>query len=419
MPYISEIIGKPVVDIDGKRIGKINEIIAIHREKMAHPEVAAVEVKQGKKSIFIPFLDIHVMATRIIPLCKKLEDIKPYKLHKHDIFLVRDILDKQIIDINGVRVVRVNDVELARVNGNIYLANVDISTAGLMRRLGLPTFNPFWKKSQKKTSADLGSISWDAVELLGSDQPMRLKVPGDKISDLHPADLAELLSDLSRQEGTRLLQKLDNETMADTLEEVEPDFQASLIEEMPNERVADVLEEMSPDEAADLLAELPKERSNQIIKLMEPDEAKDVKKLLAYPENSAGGIMSTDFVSVPSHFSSQEVISRLRRIKDDVDIVYDIYVTDRHGKVIGTLSLKELILANPETPVKQFMEDRVVTVNAHTSQQEVAQAIAKYNLLAVPVVDEEKKILGIVTADDALDKVIPTAWKKRLPKFYH
>ncbi len=420
MPYISEIIGKPVVDIDGKRIGKINEIIAVHREKMAHPQVAALEVKQGKKSIYIPFLDIHVMATQIIPLCKKLEDIKPYKIHKHDIFLVRDILDKQIIDINGVRVVRVNDVELARVNGNIYLANVDISTAGLMRRLGLPTFRWFKKKAQKQnTTKDLGCISWDDVELLGSDQPMRLKVPGDKISDLHPADLAELLSDLSRQEGTRLLQKLDNETMADTLEEVEPDFQASLIEEMPNERVADVLEEMSPDEAADLLAELPKERSKQIIKLMEPNEAKDVQKLLAYPENSAGGIMSTDFVSVPSHFSAQEVISRLRRIRDDVEIIYDIYVTDRQGKVIGSLSLKNLVLADPDTPVKQFMEDRVVTVGAKTSQQEVAQAIAKYNLLAVPVVDGEKKILGIVTADDALDKVIPTAWKKRLPKFYH
>jgi magnesium transporter len=129
--------------------------------------------------------------------------------------------------------------------------------------------------------------------------------------------------------------------------------------------------------------------------------------------------MSTDFVSVPSHFSAQEVINRLRRIKDDVDIVYDIYVVDRHGKVIGSLSLKDLVLANPDTPVKQFMEDRVVSVYATTSQQEVAQAIAKYNLLAVPVVDSEKKILGIVTADDALDKVIPTAWKKRLPKFYH
>lgn len=420
MPYISEILGKPVVDVDGKRVGKINEIIAIHLEKMPHPQIAAVEVKHGRKSVYIPFQDIHVMATQIIPLCKKWEDIKPYKLHKHDIFLVRDILDKQIIDINGVRVVRVNDVELTRVNGNIYLANVDISTAGLMRRLGLPSFGGLWKKKQnKKTSAELGSISWDAVELLGADQPMRLKVPGEKIADLHPADLAELLSDLSRQEGTRLLQKLDNETMADTLEEVEPDFQASLIEEMPDERVADVLEEMSPDEAADLLAELPKERSNQIIKLMEPEEAKDVQKLLAYPENSAGGIMSTDFVSVPSHFSAQEVISRLRRIRDEVDIIYDIYVTDRRGKVIGSLSLKDLVLANPDTPIKQFMEDRVVTVAAQTSQQGVAQVIAKYNLLAVPVVDNEKKILGIVTADDALDKVIPTAWKKRLPKFYH
>jgi len=418
MPYISEILGKPVVDIDGKHIGKINEIIAVHREKMTHPQVVAVEVKQGRKSVFVPFADIHVMATQIIPLGKKWEEIKPYKLHKHDIFLVRDVLDKQIIDINGVRVVRVNDLDLVRVNGSLYVANVDVSGKGFLRRLGLKRF-PQLSENKKTSKLPSGIISWDSMEMLENDQPMRLKVPGDKISDLHPADLAELLSDLSRQEGTRLLQKLDNETMADTLEEVEPDFQASLIEEMPNERVADVLEEMSPDEAADLLAELPKERSAQIIKLMEPNEAKDIQKLLAYPENSAGGIMSTDFVSVPSHFSAQEVINRLRRIKDDVDIIFDIYVTDRQGKIIGILSLKDLVLADPETPVKQFMEDRVVTVDAKTSQQEVAQAIAKYNLLAVPVVDEQKKILGIVTADDALDKVIPTAWKKRLPKFYH
>ena len=238
------------------------------------------------------------------------------------------------------------------------------------------------------------------------------------MADLHPADLAELLSDLSRQEGSRLLQKLDDETMADTLEEVEPEFQASLIEEFPNERLADVLEEMSPDEAADLLAELPKERSKEIIKLMEPDEAKDVQKLLAYPESSAGGIMNTDFVSVPSHTTAVEIVNRLRRIASEVETIYNVYVTDK-GKLTGVVSLMELVLAQPSAPVKKFMNDRVVAVSPKTSQHEVAQVIAKYNLLAVPVVDDQKKILGIVTADDALDKVIPTAWKKRLPKFYH
>jgi magnesium transporter len=419
MPYISEILGKPVVDIDGVHIGRIEEIVAIQKEKMNHPQVVALQVKFQRKPFVIPYTDVGLLMSEIIPLNKKWEDVRPYKLHKHDIFLVRDVLDKQIIDTNGVRVVRVNDVELARVNGNIYLANVDISSAGLMRRLGMPSWTGlFHKKKKTEPGADPGCISWDAVELLGNDQPMRLKVPGEKMSDLHPADLAELLSDLSRQEGSKLLQKLDNETMADTLEEVEPDFQASLIEEFPNERVADVLEEMSPDEAADLLAELPKERSKEIIKLMEPDEARDVQKLLAYPENSAGGIMNTEFVSVPAYYTTTEVVAKLRRMADEAETIYYIYVTDK-SKVIGVLSLHQLVLAEPETPVRKIMEDRVVTVSAKSSQHEVAQVIAKYNLLAVPVVDEQKKILGIVTADDALDKVIPTAWKKRLPKFYH
>ena len=158
MPYISEVLGKLVVDCDGKKVGKIDEMIAIHKEKMPHPQVIAIEVKIQKKPFYIPLTDVGVLATNIIPLNKKWEDVKSYKVHKHDIFLVRDVLDKQIIDVNGVRVVRVNDVELARVNGNIYLANVDISTAGLMRRLGLPYLGGMFRKRRKSNPVS----SWAA-----------------------------------------------------------------------------------------------------------------------------------------------------------------------------------------------------------------------------------------------------------------
>jgi Mg2+ transporter MgtE len=326
-------------------------------------------------------------------------------------------LDKQIIDTDGVRVVRVNDLELARVNGGFYVANVDIGGVGLMRRLGLG-------KPAEKVASQLGRktasgiISWDAVELLSGDQPMRLRVPTDKIADLHPADLAEIISDLSRTESSKLLETLDVETVADTLEEVEPEFQASLVESMPDERVADLLEEMAPDEAADLLAELPEERSQDLLNLMEQDEAADVRKLLTYPVDSAGGIMTTEFVAIRPDLTAEQAIAYLRRTAHELETINYIYVIDRDDRLVGVFSLQDLVLAHPKTPVARFMHDRVVTLALSDSQDQAAQAIAKYNLLAIPVVDERNKIHGIVTADDALDKIIPTAWKKRLPRMY-
>jgi Mg2+ transporter MgtE len=248
---------------------------------------------------------------------------------------------------------------------------------------------------------------------------MRLKVSQDRIGELHPADLAEIVSDLNRDDGSKLLQSLDDKTLADTLEEVEPDFQASLVEEMPNERVADVLEEMSPDEAADLLAELPEGRSQELLKLMEKDEAEDVRKLLAYPDDSAGGIMNTEFLAIPTNQTAAQVVEFLRETSEEAETVYYIYVIEEDGTLVGVFSLRSLVLARPETPVSAFMETRLVTANLLDSQEKVAQMVAKYNLLALPVIDDQKRLQGIVTADDALDKILPTAWKKRLPRFYH
>lgn len=248
---------------------------------------------------------------------------------------------------------------------------------------------------------------------------MRLRVPGDKLSDLHPADLAEIISDLSPSESDKLLESFDVKTLADTLEEVEPDFQASLVEDMSDERVADVLEEMSPDEAADLLAELPEERSEDLLNLMQHEEASDVRKLLAYHEDSAGGIMNTEFVAVQPGLTTEQAIAVLRETAAEAETIYYIYVVDPEEHLLGVFSLRELVLAKPDTPVTDLMHRRVISVGLDDSQEEVAQAVSKYNLVAVPVVDEQNRLHGIVTADDALDKIIPTAWKKRLPRLYH
>ncbi|MBN1813726.1 MAG: magnesium transporter [Anaerolineae bacterium] len=418
MPYVSDLIGKPVVDIDGERIGRLKDLIISLSGKIAHPEIVALVVERPEGTLLIPFSDVTVLVAPAVSLTRRRQDIAPYKQGERDLYLVQDILDKQIIDTTGVRVVRVNDLELIRVSNHFFVANVDIGGLGLLRRLGLA-------KIVQRLGRRLGreprssTISWDAVELLPGDQPMRLRVPGDKITELHPADLAEIISDLSRSESSRLLETLDVKTVADTLEEVEPDFQASLIERMPDEKVVDVLEEMAPDEAADLLAELPEERSKELLSLMEDKEAKDVRKLLAYPEDTAGGIMTTEFVAVSPELSAGQVIDVLRDMADEAETIFYIYVTDSGERLMGVFSLRELVLARPETPATAFMQPRVVSVKLNDRQSEVAQVVAKYNLLAVPVVDSQGRLQGIVTAEDALDKIIPTSWKKRIPRLYH
>jgi magnesium transporter len=417
MLYASEFIGRPVVDVDGKRLGKLKDLLATRHGEIPHPQLVAIEVKQHAESVFIPMHEVAALISLAIPLKKKFSEITPYTPHPEDLHLVRDVLDKQIIDTDGMRVVRVNDLELTRVNGGVYVANVDISGVGLIRRLGLGSLAD--RLSAHPRPSELPSIiSWDNIELLASDQPMRLKVPTSKMSELHPADLAEILSDLTRQEGSKILETLDIETLANTLEEVEPDFQVSLIERMPDDRVADVLEEMAPDEAADLLAELPHDRKHELLKLMEDDEAEDVRKLLTYPEDTAGGIMNTEYFIVPAYFNAEQVMERLRETAPEAETIYYIYVADQDEHLLGVFSLRQLVLAKPDALVIDFMEKRVVTVDLMDSQEDIAQVVSKYNLLAVPVVDEEKRIHGIVTADDALDKIIPTAWKKRLPRFY-
>lgn len=414
MPYLSDLMGKPVADVNGEHVGQLQDLIASIRCDMPHPEIVALQVKRKGGDLLIPLTDVAVLIPATIPLVRPIQSIVPYEPGENDLYLVRDVLDKQIIDIDGVRVVRVNDLELARVNSRIYVANVDIGGLGLLRRLGLA------RLAQKVFGHHLPSntISWDAVELLPGNQPMRLRVPSERINELHPADLAEIISDLSRVESSRLLETLNVETVAETLEEVEPEFQASLVKTMPDERVADVLEEMAPDKAADLLAELPKERSQELLNLMEDKEARDVRKLLAYPVDTAGGLMTTEYAAVRPHLTAEQAIAALRETAHEAETIFYVYVTDEEDRLIGVFSLSDLVLANPQTPVTEFMHRRVQSVNLRASQDEVAQVVAKYNILAVPVVDDEGRLHGIVTADDALDKIIPTAWKKRLPRMY-
>ncbi len=418
MPFISQLIGRAVVDSEGKKLGRLNEVLAVQKPKLQHPVLICLAVTDKNKTHYYPFSEVTVLFASVIPLAHPKNDLKTYSPTGDEIELIDDVLKKQIIDTNGIRVVRVNDLEITKVNGDFYVSNVDIGFTGTLRRIGLTKLAEWLNKVFAKR-ASTNKISWDFVELLVHDKFMRLKVPGNKIRDLHPADLAELLSDMNHNESRKLLDSMDIEHLADALEEVEPDFQATLVQEMPDEKVADVLEEMSPDEAADLLAELPAERSEDLLELMEDQEARDVRLLLSYPEDTAGGIMTTDLAAIRPGLTAAKAIEAIRAAEPDAESIFYIYVTDTEDHLMGVFSLSDLILAKPNTLVSSFMHQKVVAANVLTKQDILAQMISKYNLLTIPVVDNENHLLGMVTADDALDKIIPTAWKKKLPRFYY
>jgi Mg/Co/Ni transporter MgtE len=262
-------------------------------------------------------------------------------------------------------------------------------------------------------------IDWSAVDLQASDsEAVRLSVPRRDLSLLHPADIAEIAHELTPEERAAVFEALEDEVAADTLEEMHPAYQASLLSELPDEKAADLLEDVSPDDAADLLADLPKRRASRLLALMDREKAAEIRELLTYPENSAGGIMTTAFAVVPPEVTAAEAIELLRDQEPEVETVYYVYVTDKRERLLGVISLRDLLTVPGNRRVRDFMTAEPISVNLAAGEEEVTQTIAKYNLLALPVVDPAGVVHGIVTIDDAIDLVLPLAWKKRLPRIF-
>jgi len=249
-------------------------------------------------------------------------------------------------------------------------------------------------------------IAWDAVDPL-HEGTAALKLKYDRLSKMHPADIAEIVTQLGRQVGTSVFETLDTETAADTLQEFDTELQVEVIEGLDDARAADIIEAMEPDDAADLLAEMSQERANALLGLMNRAEADEVRSLLAYDENTAGGTMTTEYVAIPATLTAEQTINRLRELAPEAETIYYIYVTDEEEHLLGVLSLRDLIVSQPQARVADFMHDGPISVTADTPHQDVAFILAKYNLLAVPVVDQEKRLLGIVTVDDAIDLLLP------------
>lgn len=416
--FLSEIIKKPVWDSQGEYVGRCADVLVSDAGR-PFPRVCALALRDGADAPhFVGEEQVDWLRPSILLAAEK-PDLSPYALKGDELWLARQVLDRQIVDVDGRRVVRVNDLQLAKVGKHLCLVGADVGTTGLLRRLGLERLARLFFSALRRPLPE-AIIPWENVAPLQADAPIRLQVSRERISKLHPADVAAVITDLNRRTGQALVEVLDNETLADVLEESPSDVQIAVLQGLAPERAADILEEMGPDEATDLLADLPPQITQHLLELMEEDEAADVRHLLAYPEDSAGGIMTTEFVSVPEGLIAEQALDYLRHSQaaQEDEALYYVYLTDASGHLKGALSLRKLVMCAPDTPLSDVAVTDPVKVDPHTPQDEVAHLIAKYNLLAVPVVDQEGLLHGIVTVDDAIDAVIPTAWKKRLPRLY-
>jgi len=410
--YLSEFIKKPVISPSGERIGKLKDVII--SSDHSYPILKALKINtKDKEVINVSWRYIGSLGKQIT-LKYPLKDITTYKIQKHDIILLKDVMDRQVVDIEDKKIRRVNDIKISPTNGHYHVIAVDIGFNGILRRLGL---DKIAKPLGITSNEDL--ISWKDIDPLESDySKVKLKVPKQKIKKLHPADMAEIVDQLGLNESLNILTSLDDESAADTLEEVSPERQVSLLEGMDSQRAAEILDEMSPDDAADVLADLPEEKAEELLDLMEPEESDDLRKLLKYPENTAGGIMTTEFAYVNQDLTVTQVLNSLRSMADDVETIYYVYVISKKGDLVGVISLRDLLLAEPRQNVSEMMHTSIIKADVMENQHEVAQKIAKYNLIALPVVEEETKLRGIITVDDAIDIVLPTAWKKRVPRMF-
>lgn len=409
MQFLTQVLNRPVLDIVNEPIGKIRDVIVTPAEPL--PVVSAIVISNHKETI-VPW---HLLREEVdrFALTARRNRAPRYNPHEDDIWLKRDVLDRQIVDIHDYKVVRVNDARFVETPGQVCLLGVDASTRGLLRELGIEWIAKVIRALFRKSVPEK-VIAWNDVETLEhASGPIKLKIPLQKLSKLHPSDIADIIEQMNPMQRADIIESLDIQTAADVLPEASPEIQAEIIEDLDPETASDILEEMDPDEAADILGDLPEERSEEILKEMQPKEAEDVRELLSYEDETAGGLMTTDYVSAIQDITAEQMINHLRDLAPDAETVYYLYAVSEDEHLTGVISLRDLIVAKPDTPVKDFMVTRVIHVHPEASLREVAELFQKYNLLALPVVDFDNGLKGIITVDDILEHVPFQSWRGR------
>lgn len=410
MIYFTEIQNLPVYDAKGEYLGRIVDLLVDPSQNARR--VAAYAVRTAKDGLLrIDREQMQSISVRAAQMNCSAADVRSYTPDEGLIQVRKDILDQQIIDVNHRKVVRVNDVDFEiepseRFSG-LRILDVNVGMASAVRRL----LQGVLAKHTVRMAASLFPakvIRWEFVNLIEPDPARRVKlrITYDRLAKLHPADIAEILEELSRDEQRALIESLDDETAAQALSEIPTHVQAALLESIPPEKAADIVEEMAPDEAADVLQELPPERSAELLADMEKEEAQDVRELLGFEENTAGALMTTEYIVVGEEATVAGAIEALRNFEGPVESVHAVFLVNSQGVLTGTVPIGRILLADANTPLKTLAAEETISARTYDNDRVVIDLFQKYNLVALPVVDDVGHLLGVVTADDVLDLVV-------------
>jgi CBS domain-containing protein len=414
--YLSDFVGREAVlegGGDRRVLGRVVDFF-VSKPDDTFPRIDAFVIKTKAGERTSPVSDLVVVDAKG-PFVLRTAPVGTPEPDDSALYLIKDLFDKQIVDVDGRKVVRINDLEVANTGGTWRVVAADIGISGLLRRLGAGRIAP-----QLLERVPRQLIAWDNVAPITDSNPsqVQLSVSGSRLSRLHPSELADIISDLSAKDAARVVKSLDDETAADAFEHLDAETQQSIIEDLGTERAADIIEEMDSDDAADLLGELDEERRAELLAEIEDRQyASELEGLVEYEPDSAGGLMTTDYVWIYPHRTTAATIAKIRELAPESEFIYYLYVTDSERKLLGTISLRTLLLSLPTAFIHKLMDSDVVSVSPDTSAEDAASTIARYDLLAVPVLDDDGRMLGIVTVDDAIDAIIPEKIANSLPRF--
>ncbi|EKD59095.1 MAG: hypothetical protein ACD_55C00167G0003 [uncultured bacterium] len=405
--YVSSVLNKQVINPAGKSVGKLWDIAIVPGEGL--PVVTGLLIKKGKKIHIASWHSVLLFNPIVVSIAGAIEKMPLYERQSDAILLARDVLDKQIVDVNGAKVVRVNDVKLAPYGKMLCIFSVDIGFRGLLRRLG---YEKVWSLVQKEIPQK--EIGWQFVNALEINTAgLTLSKAREQLAEMHPADIAGIISSIPRASIQNLLNNLDYETAGEAIHELEPELRTQIISQLDSEQASDILEEMPPDEAADVLGDLPEEMAQELLGLMDKEEADEIQELMEHEDDTAGGLMTSEFIAISAETTVAQAMEELRRQAEEIEMLYYAYVLDAQEKLVGVVNFRDLLISNPDLPVSELMTEQLKTVTVDAEPEDVLELLAKYNLVAVPVLEDDRTMAGIITIDDVVELFLPYALKRR------
>jgi flagellar motility protein MotE (MotC chaperone) len=410
--YLSRIIGNKAFDSSGNAVGVILDLLIFsmpngQSESSSQQLVRGIKVKMDGEIKYFSFQHFNIIKTgKVLNVtCSELVELPAEHIH-NGILLVDNILDKQIVDLNGRKLVRANDVRMVKLAQGTFAIAVDIGIEGLLRRIGIAgPIKGILSILRIKIPAKF--ILWEDVQAIDfSNFNIKLSKSYSKLHTLHPSDLADIIEDLDKKTSMTVFSSLDEEKAADVLEELETMTQIHIVENLPVDKAADVLEKMPADEAADIIDELEEDKAELLLNEMEAESSQEVRDLLEYPDNSVGSLMTTDILSFSGSLTVDDVLNEIRIKKPQAEELYNMFVTEKDDELVGTFNLRELVVSQPDTPINAIMKTEPVFLYDEQKVDDIANIISKYNLLAIPVVDRKNQLQGMVVIDDVVEDLI-------------